>query len=91
MPSYKVISKGFMFGRTYDPNGRRKTLHADKPLKPVPSWLEPIKEETAAQRKKRVAAEKKAKAEAAESQKQKQTEIDSVRFDEPTGSKVETL
>lgn len=91
MPSYKVTSVGFMFGRLYDPNGKRKILHADKPLKPVPSWLEPIKEETSAQRKKRVAAEKKTKADAAESQKQKQTEVDSVNFIEPTGSKVETL
>lgn len=49
MPSYKVLSKGFANGRIYDPNGKRKILHREKPFpskdkkEQLPSWLEAIK------------------------------------------------
>jgi len=60
MPKYKVIKKGFYAGKLFDPNGKRPFLHTDRPLKPVPVWLEPEKEETPTEKKKRLAAEKKA-------------------------------
>ncbi len=59
MPSYKVLQKGFLDGITYDPTGKRRTVHVDKPFKKTPSWLEPIKAESAAVKKKRESAEKK--------------------------------
>lgn len=55
MPSYKVISKGFFDGRMYDPDGKRRVLHTEKPFpskdkkEQVPSWLEAIKSEKATQ------------------------------------------
>jgi hypothetical protein len=78
MPSYKVLEKGFMFGRLYDPKGKRPVLHSDMPLKPVPHWLEPIAEvvETAAEKKARLAAEKKA----ADKRKSDKVEVDAVNF-----------
>lgn len=39
MPNYNVVARGFMHGRLYDPQGKRRTLSTDMPLKPVPSWL----------------------------------------------------
>lgn len=45
MASYKVIEKGFHGGKTYDPHGKRRTLHVEKAFKKCPSWLEPIKAE----------------------------------------------
>lgn len=42
MPNYNVVARGFMHGRLYDPQGKRRTLSTDMPLKPVPSWLEPV-------------------------------------------------
>lgn len=53
MPQYKVKQgqKGFYEGRLYDAAGKRPILVVDKPLKPVPSWVIPLKDEskTAAQ------------------------------------------
>lgn len=40
MPTYKVKSPGFMFGNLYEPDGKRPILTTDKPLKPLPAWLE---------------------------------------------------
>ena len=66
MPSYKVVAPGFIHGRIYKPNGKRKVVHTDKPfplknkVEQVPSWLEAMEEETAAQRKARLTAETKA-------------------------------
>ena len=60
MPSYKVVAPGFIHGRIYKPNGKRKVVHTDKPfplknkVEQVPSWLEAMEEETAAQRKARL-------------------------------------
>lgn len=73
MPSYKVISKGFFAGKTYDPEGKRKILTVEKPFKKCPAWLQPLKAETAAQKKKREAHEAKQEkldAEKAEQDKQ---------------------
>lgn len=54
MPSYKAKADGFFDGSLYGPNHpRRRIVHTDTALKPVPSWLEEIKEETQAQRKRR--------------------------------------
>lgn len=47
MVTYKVIEKGFHGGKTYDPHGKRRTLHVEKAFKKCPSWLEPIKAEKA--------------------------------------------
>tara|TARA_R110000737_G_scaffold73663_1_gene102517 strand:+ start:2401 stop:2718 length:318 start_codon:yes stop_codon:yes gene_type:complete len=66
MPSYKVISKGFFSGHLYDPAGKRRVLHTEKPFpskdkkEQVPAWLEAIQGETAAQAKARKTAETKA-------------------------------
>lgn len=66
MPSYKVISKGFINGVMYEPEGKRNVLHTDKPFpskdkkEQVPSWLEAVKAETAAQASARKGAETKA-------------------------------
>lgn len=66
MPSYKVKSKGFFDGRMYDPAGKRRVLHTEKPFpskdkkEQVPAWLEAIQGETAAQAKARKGAETKA-------------------------------
>ena len=62
MPKYEVIAKGFYQGRLYDPNGKRKNLFSDKPLKKVPSWLKAVKAESAAEKKKRESLEKKTNA-----------------------------
>ena len=43
MHQYKVISKGFMNGMSYDPEGKRRILYSETPLDPVPAWLKPIK------------------------------------------------
>ena len=49
MPQYKVKDgqKGFFDGKLYDSNGKRPILVTDKPLKPVPSWLLPIRKRSA--------------------------------------------
>jgi len=94
MPRYKVKEKGFYNSKTYDPNGKRPFLYTDKPLKPVPSWLEPMKAETAAQKKKRLAAEKKAAKEAEKKAKSDQKDIDDLTFmgdGQKADSTVETL
>jgi hypothetical protein len=101
MPSYKVIEKGFYGGRIYDPHGKRRVLHTDKPFpkknnkEQVPSWLEPITNtETAAEKKKREAAEKKAAKAAADKAEQDQKDIADASFmgeGEKASSAVETL
>lgn len=92
MPTYKVIKPGFMGGKLYDPQGKRRTLTVSKAFENCPSWLEPVKEESAAQRKKREAAEAKAekatKAKATEDKK----DVDEVTFTQaPSSAQVETL
>lgn len=59
MASYKVLKQGFYDSKLYDPRGKRRILHRDTPFKKCPTWLEPLKAETAAQKKKREAAEMK--------------------------------
>lgn len=92
MPRYQVIKPGFYDGKLYDPEGKRKTLTVDKAFKKCPSWLKPIKGETAAEKKKREADEaKQAKADA-EKADEDQKDIDSVTFTEPPATaQVETL
>ena len=54
MPRYKATRQGFWNGVTYDPRpGRRNFVITDKPIKPVPSWLELAKAETPKQKKER--------------------------------------
>ena len=78
MPSYKVIKPGFYDSKYYHPEGKRQTLHTDKPFKKdeMPSWLEPIAAETAAAKKKRLADEKKN----AEKVKSDQKDVDDANF-----------
>jgi len=80
MPKYKVIEEGFYNGKIYKPDGKRSFLHTDKPLKPVPSWVEVMKAETAAQKKKRVAAEKKADAAAKKKAESDKKDVDDLTF-----------
>lgn len=62
MPSYKVVGKGFHGGKMYDPKGKRRELHTDKPFpskggkENVPSWLEAAEELTPQQVSARKAA-----------------------------------
>lgn len=99
MPSYKVLKPGFFNGRLYDPDGKRRTLHTDKPFpskdkkEQIPSWLAPLKAESAAQKKKREAAEKKAAAAATDKAEQDQKEISEASFmgEGEKSSTVETL
>lgn len=82
MPIYKVKSRGFFGGKVYDPEGKRRTLSTDKPFpaKKFPQWLEPLKEETAAQKKKRESAERKAAADAEKKAKQDKEDIAQATF-----------
>lgn len=100
MPRYKVKEKGFFGGKLYDPDGKRKILHTEKPFpkkgnkEQVPSWLEVIKSETDAEKKKRVAAEKKAAKAAADKLKEDNKAITEASFmgeGEGASSTVETL
>jgi hypothetical protein len=92
MPSYTVLEKGFYGGRLYDPTGKRRTLHVDTPFKKCPSWLKPIKAESAAAAKKRLTGEK-------ANAKQVAKDADDVKgasfLDDPAaagaGSTIETL
>lgn len=101
MPSYKVLEPGFYGGRMYAPDGKRPVLHTDKPFpkkgnkEQVPKWLEPItKTETAAEKKKRETAEKKAAKAAADKVEQDQKDVAEASFmgdGEQASSAVETL
>lgn len=74
MPRYRVISKGFMNGRVYDPNGKRKILYRDKSfprkgakkVEAVPAWLERMVEESIEDKAERETAEQEAARLAAE-------------------------
>lgn len=93
MPSYKVKSSGFYNGTFYSPNGKRSVLIVDKPFKKgeVPSWLEPIKSETAAQAKSRkAAAAKQAETDKKDAEAKKKA-VDSVTFAESVSSTTTTL
>ena len=91
MPTYDVIEQGFFKGQMYDPNGKRRVLQTDAPLKPVPKWLKTVKEvsETAAEKKKRLDDE----AAMAEVNAQNKRDIDAVTFQNPPSlsNAVETL
>jgi len=96
MPQYKVIAPGFYDGKMYSPEGKRRVLHTDMPFNkknPMPSWVEAMKEETATQKKKRVAAEKKTVAADAEKAEQDGKDIQGASFmgNGEAGSAVETL
>lgn len=98
MPSYKVLKQGFFAGKLYDPNGKRTMVHTDEPFpmkdkkEQVPSWLEAVEQETAAQKKKRVASEAKAAKAAKEKAKSDVQDIGEASFlGEGESSNVETL
>ena len=97
MPSYKVISKGFFGGHLYDPAGKRRVLHTEKPFpskdkkEQVPAWLEAIQGETAAQAKARKTAETKAANAAKKEADEQQKDIAEASFLGETNSNVETL
>lgn len=98
MPSYKVLSKGFHGGRLYDPEGKRRTLHTDKPfpsknkVEQVPKWLEALKSETPAQAKARKAAETKAANAATKKAEEDKKEIADASFlGEGESTKTDTV
>lgn len=91
MPSYKVKESGTHDGVLYDPNGKRKVLTVDTAFKKCPSWLEPIKGETAQQKGARTKAENKAKADAEKQAKDDKAEIDKVTFTDNATSATQTL
>jgi len=60
MPQYKVIAPGFYNDMLYHPEGKRQTLHTDKPFtkkNKMPSWLSEMPKESPALKKKREAQE----------------------------------
>ncbi len=94
MPRYEVIKPGFLNDKPYSPNGKRKVVVTDKAFKKCPSWLRPIKEESATQRKKREESESKISKENAKKAAQDKKDVDSVMFTQaPSRSQasVETL
>jgi len=91
MPSYNVKRRGFYNGVQYDPNGKRPVLNVENEIKPCPSWLQPIKGETAAQKGARTKAENKAKAEAEAKAKEDQEAIEAVTFVASAESATKTL
>lgn len=91
---YKVLRPGFIQNKTFSPNGKRNVVYSDVKLKPVPSWLEEMKPETAAEKKKREAVEKEQSIAAAEKAEEDKQDIASVTFTDPvvsTPGSVETL
>lgn len=91
MPSYKVLSTGFHDGVLYSPEGRRPTLNVDSAFKKCPTWLEPIKGETAQQKGARTKAENRAKKEAAKQAEEDRAEINKVTFTDTAASTTQTL
>lgn len=93
MPKYRVKNKGFYDGKTYDPNGKRNFIFTDKPLKPVPSWVEPVKAETPSEKKKRLATEKKAAIAAEKKAAEDKQAVEDLTFmgDGEASTGVETL
>jgi len=71
MPRYKVIRPGYINDVYHTPgHPRHGHVVTDKPLKPVPSWLQPVKGETAKQRATRLKAAEKAAEEVAKGKKE---------------------
>ncbi len=91
MPSYKVIADGFHEGKLYSPTGKRQVLDTDKAFKKVPSWLVPIKGETATQAKKRRATEAAKEKAAKEKAEQDKKDIDEVTFTSSAEATTKTL
>lgn len=91
MPSYRVKEKGFFGGQMYDPKGKRRILHSDKPLKPVPKWLDPIVDTSPKKSKRAEAAEAKAAKEAEEKAKADKVEVDAATFINGPSHTVEVL
>ena len=77
MPSYRAKSPGFMFGELYAPNSRREIVITDKPLKPVPAWLEPVANTVGAKEAKKRAARK---TQSKKDIEEKKKELDAVNF-----------
>jgi len=87
MPTYKVLKPCFRGGIYRTPGCPRHGLYVtDKPLDPVPSSLEMVKDETPTQRKKRTATAKKD----ADAVKDGKKESD-VMFGSNLGNTTETL
>lgn len=92
MPRYKVTSPRFHDGVFYAPGTKHSIITRDKPFPKDTKGVVKLNEETAGQRKKRLAAEAKAKKEAAEAQKEKQQVSESGMAAPPApSSAVETL
>lgn len=91
MPQYKVKAPGFYDGVLYDPAGKRKTLTTDKAFAKCPSWLEPIKGETAAEKGARTKAENKAKEEAKKQAAEDKKAVDAVTFATTPEQTTQTL
>lgn len=98
MPRYKVLENCFFEGVLYGPGGKRPVYHKGEPFptvnkkEQVPPSLRRIKEETAAQKKKRESdAAAQAKLDAEKTAEDKK-ETDAVTFVEPPRTTaVETL
>jgi len=90
MPNYKVTKKGFYEGKTYHTGEiiRRSKAFTKNAM---PSWVKPIKDETASEKKKRIAAEKKAAVAAEKKAAEDKKAVDEVTFDQSSEHKTESL
>ena len=88
MPSYKVIAPGFFEGVLRKPDSLRTgVINTDKPIEPVPSWLELMKNEPAAKKK----ARSKSAADAAKKKAEDDKDIQSATFMTAPNTDITTL
>ncbi len=91
MAEYKVIGKGFIGGSLRSPGDGRGNVRVEKAFKKCPSWLKEVKAETAAAKKKRLAAESKAADEQDAETEEQQKMKDEMSFMDGHNDSVETL
>lgn len=88
MARYQVLAQGYHGGVLYTPGDvRHGFLVTNEPLKPVPKWLKPVNDESAAHAK----ASAKAKADAKEAVDTAKADIKGASFMSDKSSVVETL
>lgn len=90
MPRYRVLKPGFYNSVYYHPN-KRQYLNTDEKFKKVPSWLELVKEPSAAAKKAAAKKEKEELQAAAEKAAEDKIAIDEVSNPEGPKSTVEIL
>ena len=90
MARYKVLKPGFYNSVYYDPR-KRSVLNTDKPIKKTPSWLELMKEPSAAAKRAEAKKAKEDRDAAALKAEEDKVAIDEVANPEGPKSTVEIL